>query len=252
MEIENVSFVYDTVGASIETEALASITLDVSRGETCAIVGPSGCGKSTLLKILAGLLSPTYGDVKRHFDVVSASVGYVPQSANMLPWRSAIQNAAIGLELKDEALTVASKERLEAEFRTYGLYGFEDATWESLSGGMRQKVALICSLSISPTILLCDEPFSAIDFVTRLELLNVFKADCVKKEITTVFVTHNIEEAIFLADRVVVMSGRPGKIASIVDSRLKRMKHSFVGVRGTKEFDSMFREIWSLLDSPGT
>jgi NitT/TauT family transport system ATP-binding protein len=232
---------------------LTSIDLRVPRGELLAIVGPSGCGKSTLLKLIAGLFEPTSGRVHVDAERKESGISYVPQNPSLLPWRTARQNACVGMELKKEtgggSITATNLEFLDSLFDDWRLTGFEDRYPSELSGGMAQRVALIRALVSRPSILLCDEPFSAIDFVTRLRLNTEFKSLCKVRQITTVFVTHNIEEAIFLGTKVMVMSGRPGSVVSTYQPRFSRGGSNAVECRQAPEFERLFQSIWQDLES---
>ncbi len=186
-------------------------------------------------------------------DRVRAGIAYVPQSASLLPWRTARQNACIGLELHSEVkkgrtLGEAHLERVNSMFEEWKLTGFEDNYPSQLSGGMIQRVALIRALISRPSLLLCDEPFSAIDFVTRLRLSTEFKSRCKLGAITTILVTHNIEEAIFLGDNVVVMSGRPGRIVHTYQPVFSRGGNNAVECRTSPEFERFFQLIWRDLE----
>lgn len=222
---------------------LDSLSFSVNRGRFLSIVGPSGCGKSTLLRLLAGLAEPTHGSVWLAPEQVKAGVAYIPQSALLLPWRTLLQNAAMGLELKG-TLDSARVERISAEIGRYGLGGFERSIPSELSGGMAQRVSVIRALESRPRLLFCDEPFSAIDFVTRLSLNTRFKYMCRIQDITTVFVTHNIEEAIFLGDDVAVMSGRPARIVATYQPELSIGSEDAVECRKSPEFAEYFSQIW--------
>ncbi|MEK6303345.1 MAG: ATP-binding cassette domain-containing protein [Acidobacteriota bacterium] len=226
--------------------ALDSVSLTVLRGSFLSIVGPSGCGKTTLLRILAKLLTPTTGEVWIDPGQLKEGIAYVPQSPLLLPWRTLLQNAALGLELKGK-LNAAKVERIKAEIQEFGLGGFEESVTAELSGGMAQRASLIRALESRPRILFCDEPFSAIDFVTRLGLTTRFKLLCGVHNMTTVFVTHNIEEAIFLGDQVAVMSGRPGKIVATHHPNLSIGSEDAVACRQAPEFAQLFAQIWEEL-----
>jgi len=228
---------------------LKNIDLNIKPGTLCVLVGPSGCGKSTLLRLMLGLEEPTEGTVTVDKTRKQEGIAYVPQNAMLLPWRTALQNASLGIEIKEHP-TAANRNFLLGRFGTYGLRGFEDSLWGDLSGGMRQQVAIICALASNPRILMCDEPFSAIDFVSRLQLLNQFKEDCSLLGVTTVFVTHNIEEAIFLGDVIYVLSARPGSIKAIHPNLVFKNSFNSVKVRETPEFQEMFRRVWN--DLKGT
>jgi ABC-type nitrate/sulfonate/bicarbonate transport system ATPase subunit len=230
-----------------ELTALKSVNLTVTQGSLVAIVGPSGCGKSTLLKILAGLLVPSKGEVWIEPKQLHNGIAYVPQSPLLLPWRTLLQNASLGLELKGQLGLPGGLERIKSTIELYGLSGFEQSVTTELSGGMAQRVALIRALESKPRILFCDEPFSAIDFVTRLSLTTRFKYMCGVDNITTVLVTHNIEEAIFLGDKVIVMSGRPGRIIATHHPKLSIGSEDAVECRRAPEFSQLFVQIWKEL-----
>jgi len=204
--------------------ALTGIDLEVRRGEFLSVVGPSGCGKSTLMRIVAGLLGPTKGNVSLDGKPVtgpSNDVGIVFQAATLLAWRTVIDNAMLPAQLQrlDPATSRARVERL---LKLVGLEGFERKYPFELSGGMQQRVAICRALSHDPSILLMDEPFGALDAMTReqmnLELMHIWSDE----QKTVVFITHSIPEAVFLADRVVVMTPRPGRIARIIEVELPR------------------------------
>lgn len=240
-----------------EVQALDSINLQVDRGALVTIVGPSGCGKSTLLKVIAQLIEPTSGQVWIDEGRINQGIAYVPQAPSLLPWRTARQNACLGLELRERRnstkLSIQETYRyVDDMFEKWRLQGFEDYYPDSLSGGMAQRIALIRSLVTRPRILLCDEPFSAIDFVTRLRLSTEFRKSCKTRLITTIVVTHNIEEAIFLGDTVVVMSGRPGRIVSNYNPRLAQSGLNAVECRALPEFGDLFQSIWQDLENHQT
>jgi NitT/TauT family transport system ATP-binding protein len=204
--------------------ALEQVSFSVSPGEFVAVVGPSGCGKSTLLRVLGGLLPPTSGSVRVHGEPVAgprADVAIMFQSPVLLPWKTAFENAFLPRRLRGDT-GASSRERTQELLELVGLEGFERAYSWQLSGGMQQRVALARLLNTGADILLLDEPFGALDEFTRermnLELMRV----CAEVKATAVFVTHNIQEAVFLADRVAVMSPRPGRIAGVVEVDLER------------------------------
>jgi ABC-type nitrate/sulfonate/bicarbonate transport system ATPase subunit len=179
-----------------------------------SVVGPSGCGKTTLLKILAGLIVPTAGEVLLHGskpDALLGVIGYMPQNDLLMPWRTTLDNVTLGLELAGTSRNEA-RERARRQLEPFGLAGFEDHYPSALSGGMRQRAALLRTFLAGRDILLLDEPFGALDALTREAmrewLLTIWEAD--RK--TILLVTHDVEEAIFLSDRVYTMSGRPGRI----------------------------------------
>jgi NitT/TauT family transport system ATP-binding protein len=228
--------------------ALDGVELAVDQGEFVAIVGPSGCGKSTLLRILGGLLAPSEGVVYldgRPLLAPRRQVGYVFQNVNLMPWRTVLRNVTLPLE-------VADKPRSEAERRArellvlVGLNGFEMAYPRALSGGMAQRVAIARALVSDPEVLLLDEPFGSLDALSReqmnLELLRIWRA----RQVTAVMVTHNLQEAIFLADRVLVMSPRPGRISAEVVVNLPRPRT--LEVMYTEFFGALSRRVRAGID----
>ena len=206
-------------------EALADVSLSLAEGEFVSIVGPSGCGKSTLLAILAGLLEPSDGSVSLDGGEPPGGrlgrVGYMPQRDLLMQWRTTLDNATVGLELAGVPRAAARAAAL-AEVDRFGLTGFEHSRPSALSGGMRQRAALLRTFLAGREVLLLDEPFGALDALTREAmrewLLGVWEAD--RK--TILLVTHDVEEAVFLSDRVYVMSGRPGRVRSVLDVSLPR------------------------------
>lgn len=195
--------------------ALDRIDLDVSRGEIIALVGPSGCGKSTLLELISGLASPTEGIIEVNGrsdpDDRLASCAWMPQQDCLLPWYSALDNAALGLRNRGLSRQ-AAREQADTLFRHLGLAGFERALPKELSGGMRQRVAFLRTLLADKEILLLDEPFAALDALTRGELQEWLLPVLGEEKRTVVLVTHDIEEALYLADRVAVITPRPGRL----------------------------------------
>ena len=202
-----------------EVQALHDINLDVAEGEFVCIVGPSGCGKSTLLEIVAGLLDATSGEVTLDGQPVhgtSRDIGVVFQDASLFPWRTVRKNVAFGLEIagvpKEER-----EERLKRYISMVSLNGFENKYPAQLSGGMRQRAGIARTLAMNPKVILMDEPFSAVDHLTRCTLQEELIQIWEKEKKTILFITHDINEAVFLANRVVLLSTRPGKIQRIYD-----------------------------------
>lgn len=228
--------------------AISNLHLSVNKGEFFVIVGPSGCGKSTLLDLLAGLQVPSQGRIVvngEHVSQPSLKRGFVFQQYALLPWRTTIENVAIGLE----ELGLKRKERLgkaASYIELVGLKGFEETYPHQLSGGMKQRVAIARSLAYDPEVLLMDEPFGALDAQTRenlqLELLEIWR----KTNKTIVFITHSIDEAIVLGQRVAVMSHRPGKISSVVDTPLFKTERN-EDPRSLPAFAEHRQKVWRLL-----
>jgi NitT/TauT family transport system ATP-binding protein len=241
---------YATRGRA-QVQALAGISLEIGAGEFITIVGQSGCGKTTLLKILAGLLQRSAGSVTlrgQPVDEPSRDIGIVFQDPVLLPWRTVFDNVmlpvvVLGLDRKTSA------DRAMELLGLVGLQGFEDKYPHELSGGMRQRVAIARALVHDPSLLLMDEPFGALDAMTRefmnLELLRIWK----QSGKTIVFITHSIPEAAFLADRVVVMSARPGRIKEIVEVGLPRPRD--LDMMASDEFGVYARRIRHLFDAKG-
>ncbi len=223
---------------------LDGLSLTFTRSKLYTIVGPSGCGKSTLLHILAGSDKYITSAVERDGDF-SNHTAFIEQDTSLLPWRTAFQNACLGIELRRKLNPIVVK-RVRDDFDLFGLRGFEDHYPDQLSGGMQQRIAIIRALQSEPKILFCDEPFSAIDFVARLRLSTEFKKRCRLTPQTTVFVTHNIEEAIFLADEIFVLSRRPCKLLRTIKPQIDPSLDA-VAFRQSKKFAEYFNEIWEVL-----
>jgi NitT/TauT family transport system ATP-binding protein len=236
---------------SERVHALRGVSASVQAGELLAIVGPSGCGKSTLLNLTAGLMQPGLGEVLHDGSPVTrvnTRVGYITQKDNLLPWRTVQRNVAIALELGGRSrLPQAEKAaRIAQSIELVGLTGFERHYPHELSGGMRKRVSLARSLIYEPDVLLMDEPFGALDaqlkLVLQAELLKTWEGS----DKTLIFVTHDLAEAISIADRVVVLSARPGEIRAVETIALSRPRDVF-GVRFTPEFGVYFERLWATL-----
>ena len=209
---------------------LDGIDLSVPGGEFVSLVGPSGCGKSTLLRILAGLLTPTAGNATvggksaaEHRDLVA----YMPQRDLLLPWRRALDNAVVGAQVAGAPLPAARAQAREM-FQRFGLAGFERAWPAELSGGMRQRLALLRTFLLDREVLLLDEPFGALDAITRRQMYGWLQEVWLADRRTAVFVTHDVEEAIYLSDRVIVLSPRPGRIVADIAVPLDRPRDKHV------------------------
>lgn len=241
LSIKNVSREFETKDGSVL--ALENIDLDIQEGDIVAIIGPSGCGKSTLLNIIAGLDECTSGRID--FSMSEPVISYMLQSDALLPWRSVKDNATIGLEINKKK-NKESLVRVEKMLIDYGLEDFIDKKPNSLSGGMKQRVALVRSLAVEPDILLLDEPFSALDYYTRLNISG-YVHDMIKQSgKTAVIITHDIQEAISLGDKVAVLSGRPSHIKNVYDVDL--VGETILEKRSTSEFNELFNKIWRDLD----
>ncbi len=246
-EIRHVYFSYHTLQG--ETPALSDITFDVNSGEFIAIVGPSGCGKSTLLNLMSGMLSPESGKILLNGEALTEKnqrqIGYMLQQDYLLEWRSILKNVLLGLEIRREATpeSVAFARSLLAQ---YGLEKFENSRPHELSGGMRQRAALVRTLVLRPGLLLLDEPFSALDYQTRLTVGNDIGTIIKEQKKTAILVTHDLSEAVSLADRILILSSRPGRLRRIVSidmpvhlTPMERRNHSL--------FKDYFNILWEEL-----
>jgi NitT/TauT family transport system ATP-binding protein len=231
-----------------ELQALHDINLAIERGEFIAVVGPSGCGKTTFLRIVAGLEPASSGEVELDGRAVTGpggDRGFVFQTDNLLPWRTVFANAIIGREVAGQVGPAERRRTLEL-LKLVGLEGFENYHPRQLSGGMRQRVNLARALAIDPQVLLMDEPFSSLDAQTReimqTELMRIWEAG--RK--TVLFVTHQIDEAVFLADRVLVFARRPGRLRESVAIELARPRT--LAIKRTAEFVRYVDHIWRLIE----
>lgn len=237
-------------GSANEVVAFSDITFDLKPDEILAIVGPSGCGKSTLFNVIAGLQPATAGEVfvngTRVLDA-KGQVGYMLQKDMLLPWRTVRDNVALGLEVKGVPREErhATADRLIA---SYGLKGFEESRPGTLSGGMRQRVAFMRTLALDPDVILLDEPFSALDFQTRTLLQGEVLEIIGKQRKSAILVTHDIGEAVTMADRVMILSRRPGRIKRIVEIDLRRDERDPVSLRSNAKYQEYFQLLWSELD----
>jgi len=235
------------LGGGDVREVVDDISFDVGVGEFVAVIGPSGCGKSTMFNIIAGLETPTSGDVR--FDGRSAigereHTAYMPQKDLLFPWRTVVRNAALGLEVrgmpKKEARATAA-----ALFPKFGLAGFEDSYPFELSGGMRQRAALLRTVVQGREILLLDEPFGALDSLTRIEMQNWLQEVWADNSWTAVLITHDIREAVYLADRVIVLSARPASVRLNLEVPLERPRE--LSVMTSPEFAAIEEQLIDVL-----
>lgn len=242
LEINNISKTFNTLNGEIN--AIKSISFDVNNEQFIAIVGSSGCGKSTLLNIISGLLEKTNGTIK--FYKENPIIGYMLQEDALLPYLNILDNATLGLSLKK----IKTKENIEYTKKLLETYGLKDFIYKypkELSGGMKQRVALIRTLAIKPDILLLDEPFSALDYQSRLsvseDVYNIIK----KEKKTVIMITHDIAEAISLSDKIIVLSKRPSIVKKIYDIKMGN-KSTPINNRTCKEFSDYYDKIWRDLD----
>ncbi len=236
-----------------ELEAIRDVSFSVKKGEFISIIGPSGCGKSTLLSIIAGLEEKTAGDIwieEEPIQGISEKIGYMLQKDSLLEWRTIYDNVLFGLEIRGKK-NKKSKAYVDTLLKKYHLYEFKDKLPSQLSGGMRQRVALIRTLAVKPKILLLDEAFSALDYQTRL-MVTKDVYDILKNEnMTTLMVTHDISEAISMADKVVVLSNRPTTVKKIYDIDFEMEKRDPLNCRKSHKFSQYFDCLWKELDVHG-
>ena len=240
LEVKNICKTYQAQNGEIE--ALRNISFDVKEGEYISIIGPSGCGKSTLLSIIAGLENKTSGEI-----YIDGKIGYMLQKDNLLEWRTIYKNVLLGLEIQKEN-TDENKKYVEELLKKYGLYEFKDKYPTQLSGGMRQRVALIRTLAIRPKILLLDEAFSALDYQTRLMVTEDIYKILKNENITALMVTHDISEAISMSDRVIVLSHRPAIVKKIYDIDFEMENRTPLNCREKPKFSKYFNLMWKELE----
>lgn len=247
LEVNEVSYSYHSLDG--ETLALSDISFNVSAGEFAAIVGPSGCGKSTLLSILSGLTKPEKGNVFIDGEPLAKSpsaIGYMLQKDHLFEWRNILSNVSLGLEIQKRLDEPARLELLDM-MSTYGLSGFEYAKPSELSGGMRQRAALIRTLALKPDILLLDEPFSALDYQTRLAVCDDISSIIRKTHKTAILVTHDLSEAISVADQILILTPRPGRVKHILAIQFPEGCTRSLDRRNCPEFSHYFNIVWKEL-----
>ena len=244
LKIENISKIYQAKNGEIE--ALKDISFTVKQGEFVSIIGPSGCGKSTLLSIIAGLEDKNHGTLYIDGEEsigISPKIGYMLQKDSLLEWRSIYKNVILGLEIR-KINTPENRRYVEELLKKYHLYEFKDKYPSQLSGGMRQRVALIRTLAIKPKILLLDEAFSALDYQTRLMVTKDIYTIIKNENVTTLMVTHDISEAISMSDRIVVLTTRPATVKSIHNIEFEIEDRNPLSVRESPKFSKYFGSIW--------
>lgn len=243
LEIKNLSKIYHNEKG--EMLALKDISFSIKKKEFISIVGPSGCGKSTILTILANILKKSQGEIK--FNIENPKIGYMLQEDSLFPWRTVLDNACLGLEIRKEK-TEKNKNKVIKLLKKYGLGEFINNYPDSLSGGLKQRVALIRTLAINPDILLLDEPFSALDYQTRLSLSDDLKRIIKSENKTAIMVTHDIGEAISMSDKIVIISNRPGVVKKIVKIELENPGTPTEN-RKDSNFIKYYDMIWKELDN---
>lgn len=246
LELKNIHLTYQTL--KTETKAIKDVSFSVEEGEFVSIVGPSGCGKTTILSMIAGLLTPTNGRILIDGEIVtkvSTNVGYMFQRDNLFEWLTVYQNIMLGPKInhKKNCLT---PEKLKELLAKYGLADFEKSKPLELSGGMRQRVSLIRTLALNPKILLLDEPFSALDYQTRLSVQNDIHEIIKSENKTAILVTHDISEAIAMSDKVIVLTKRPGTIKNIINIDLDKSLNP-IKRRNSPLFNAYFKLLWEEL-----
>ena len=248
LEIKNLSYTYHTLDG--ETQALKNISFSMQEGEFLSVVGPSGCGKSTLLSIICGLLTPDFPAVSFQGQPLKENndkIGYMLQHDHLFEWRTIYQNVLLGLEIQHK-LSVKTKEKAKKLLEIYGLKDFSNAKPSELSGGMRQRAALVRTLVLQPELLLLDEPFSALDYQTRLTVGDDIGQIIRKEKKTAILVTHDLSEAISLGDRILILSKRPGTIQKNIPLHFNLEADTPLLRRNTPEFKDYFNLIWKELN----
>lgn len=248
LEMQHITYSYHTTEG--ETKALEDVSFSVSEGEFIAIVGPSGCGKSTLLSIICGILKPEKGLIKmngKNLKQSTTNIGYMLQHDHLFEWRTVYHNVLLGLEVRHMLSAKTRKKALEL-LEQYGLQQFKNSRPSQLSGGMRQRVALIRTLVLEPELLLLDEPFSALDYQTRLTVGNDIGQILKHEHKTAILVTHDLSEAVSLADRVLILTPRPATISKIIDISFELENDTPMHRRNAPEFKNYFNLIWEELN----
>lgn len=248
LEVRDISLTYHSING--ETNALSHISFQLMPGEFLAIVGPSGCGKSSLLNLIAGLLKTEQGEILMDGIPVTrgnARIGYMLQKDHLLEWRTIYKNVLLGLEIRKE-LTAEKLAYVEELLTSYGLDKFRSAKPSELSGGMRQRAALIRTLALKPDLLLLDEPFSALDYQTRLNVSDDIGKILKKAKKPAILVTHDISEAISMADRILILTHRPAAVKNIIPIHLDIENRTPLSSRNAPDFKSYFNLIWKELN----
>lgn len=246
--LSNISLTYYSLES--ETKAIENIKFSVEKGEFISIIGPSGCGKSTLLNIISGLLKPSGGEIiynDKNIENRLDKMGYMFQKDYLFEWLSVRNNVLLGLKIKNLDST-ENIERADKLLESYQLSKFKNHKPTELSGGMRQRVALIRTLALNPEVLLLDEPFSALDYQTRLKICDDVKGIIKKENITSIMVTHDLGEAIAISDRIIILTKRPSEIKLDVKIDFKNKEATPFQRRKEPEFNEYFNLLWKELD----
>ena len=249
MKVDSIGMIFQNPGMT-DLIALGEVSFDLREHEILAVVGPSGCGKTTIFNVIAGLIEPTQGSVHVQEKLVQGAtgqVGYMLQKDMLLPWRTVIENVILGLEVRGVSDKVAREKAMQL-IEAYGLKGFENNRPTTLSGGMRQRVAFMRTLAFDPDVILLDEPFSALDFQTRILLQGEVMKIIRERGKSAILVTHDISEAITMADRVLVLSHRPSYVKKIYNIELSLSDRDPVHVRKNLDYQKYFDQIWTDLD----
>lgn len=251
LELQDIGLSYHTMDGEIP--ALSHISFYIEEGEFVSLVGPSGCGKSTILNLIAGLLRPETGTITIQGTPLAQSqlpLGYMLQKDHLFEWRTIYENVILGLEIQKK-MTPDRLSRVNQLLEDYGLVDFKQARPSQLSGGMRQRAALIRTLALEPSLLLLDEPFSALDYQTRLNVSDDIGKIIRKEKKTVLLVTHDISEAISLSDRVIVLSKGPATIRTEISIQLELENRTPMNSRTAPNFKNYFNQIWKELNQHG-
>lgn len=246
LKLKNINLTYHTLKS--ETQAIKNINLSINDGDFISIVGPSGCGKTTILSMISGLLKPTSGEILldgKLVTSVSTNVGYMFQRDNLFEWLTVKQNIMIGPKI-NHYKNCLNYENLKKLLEKYGLSGFEKAKPNELSGGMRQRVSLIRTLALNPKILLLDEPFSALDYQTRLSVQNDIHSIIKSEHKTAILVTHDIAEAVCMSDKIIILTKRPGTIKQLINLEFDKISTPMER-RDSPLFNKYFKLLWKEL-----
>ena len=244
LKLDNITLTYFSDKG--ETQALKNISFEINKGDFVSIVGPSGCGKTTILSLISGLIPATSGTIKIENSNNTSFVGYMFQKDNLMDWRTVLGNVYVGLEINKQK-TKDNMEYVNSLLKKYDLWEFRNKYPRELSGGMRQRVALIRTLALRPTILLLDEAFSALDYQTRLNVCDDVYRIIKSENLTTILVTHDITEAISMSDKIIILSHRPAVVKKILDINMSAEENTPFKRRESIKAKEYFDKIWSEL-----